>query len=192
MQIYVTTPGLAGLAVLYGALGVSLLRLARITKRDAPGWACVTPGFSHWFALIGSIGIMGLMSWIWLFVGSARRDAQSQMMYAYILVVAFGIGATYCAYHISRLRTECLRWRGAAIEFEEASGATRRLLMRDFQAFRRLISGYFELTFAGGAVIRLDPYADGSGELLAALFETANEESFANSGLTRPRIPPVT
>lgn len=78
----------------------------------------------HWFSFAGSWAISGLISWIWIFVGSSRSDADTQMMWALALALFFAAGAAWGGLHVASLRRISLRWRGAQIRWE-AKGASR-------------------------------------------------------------------
>ena len=71
----------------------------------------------HWFCFFGSWSFASLITWVWLFVGSARRDAAVQMQYALLLIGGFGISAAWSGFYIARLRRTALRWRGSTIRW---------------------------------------------------------------------------
>src|SRR5581483_4569985 len=113
-----------------------------------------------------------LLSWVWLFVGSARRDAEVQMGYLLILIFAFGIGSAICGFYMIRLRRMALRWRGTSVRWRQRG---RELVedMGDFESWRQPLSGLFHLRFRDGAILKLDLYARNGEELAVAISERA-------------------
>jgi hypothetical protein len=122
----------------------------------------------HWFAFLGCWALSTLISWVWLFVGSARHDADEQMRYALLLVLAFGAGAAWSGLYIARLRRAALRWRGTAIRWRER-GRDIDEDMTDFDAFRRAFSGALHVRFRDGTILKLDPYARNAEDLMVAI-----------------------
>jgi len=172
LQDHVTPLTLALVAAVHLACLVASAAVLRAAPARFPGWRVVGPGGMHWFAFLGSWAFAALISWVWLLVGSARSDAERQMRYALLLIVAFGIGATWSGFYIARLRRMALRWRGTAIRWR-ARGRDVIQDMADFDAFRRAWSGLLYLRFRDGTILKLDPYARNAGEFAAALSERA-------------------
>ena len=179
MQNYVTAPQLAALILLYGVMSASIVAIARKRQSAIPGWNLLTPGSAHWFSLFGNCAAVGLMSWVWLFVGSARRDAAYQMQIAFILILAFGICSLISAQKLTSIRATNLRWRGNMLASDGTAGS-HKFDMRDVVAFRRSITGTYLFTFRGGQVAKIDPFTKGSDELCAKLFAVVEKE-VANS-----------
>jgi hypothetical protein len=142
----------------------------RAPSSRLPGWRVVGPGGTHWFCFLGCWAFAALISWVWLFVGSARRDAAVQMGYALLLILAFGICAAGSGFYIARLRRALLSWRGTTIHWRER-GKDVVQNMTDFDAFRRAASGLFHLRFRDGSVLKLDLYARNAEALAVELSE---------------------
>lgn len=172
MQDYVTPLPLALVAGLHIACIVASAAVLRAAPHDFPGWRIVGPGGTHWFCFLGSWSFATLISWVWLFVGSARRDADVQMRYALLLIFAFGIGAAWTGFYIAKLRRAAVRWRGSAIRWSER-GRDVVQDMADFDSFRRTMSGALHLRFRDGTILKLDLYSRNAQDLAAALSERA-------------------
>lgn len=76
---------------------VLLWGLSRLQRRAAASggqdWRCLRPRTMHWVGLALSVGLTGLMLYVYLFVGSSRADAASQMTILLSLITAFGTSA---------------------------------------------------------------------------------------------------
>jgi hypothetical protein len=170
LQPYVTPVPLVvlGLAQLASLLAFAGLMLGR--KRPIPGWRAVEPGGMHWFCFLGSWVFATVLSWVWLFVGSARNDAEAQMRYLLILALVFGIAAAFTGFYMLMLRRKALRWRGTSIRWRKG-GRDLEEDMRDFEAWRRPVSGLFHLRFSAGTILKLDMYARNAEELAVAISE---------------------
>jgi hypothetical protein len=170
LQDHVTPLPLALVAAVHLACMLASVAVLRSGPSRVPGWRVVGPGSMHWFAFLGCWALAALISWVWLFVGSARLDAEAQMRYALGLVLAFGAGAAWSGFHIGKLRRMALRWRGAAIQWRER-GRDVVQDIGDFDAFRRAFSGAFLFRFRNGVILKLDPYARNAEDLMAAISE---------------------
>ena len=176
MQSYITVPAILTLVVLYGLMILSTVRMLRVRQDEEPGWTALTPGPPHWFGLIGSWLAVGLMSWVWIFVGSARRDAAQQMQIAFGLILAFGFCSVFSAHFMASIKRMNLRWRGAMLVFNGPAGP-QKLDMGDAMAFRRDLSGSYRFTFEGGEVVKVDPFAKGSDAFFAKIFAVINKKT---------------
>lgn len=171
LQHYVTPVTLAFVGAVHLACIIALADVIRSRPPKFPGWGMVKPGGSHWFCFAGSWAFAALVSWIWLFVGSARRDAEMQMRYALGLIIAFGIAAAWSGFHIARLRRMALRWRGQVMVWR-AQGKEVSQDMVNLVSYRRaFFSQLHHLHFRDGTALKLDPYSGNSDALLAAMSE---------------------
>ncbi len=170
LQDYVTPLPLALVGAVHVVCVVALAAVLRAAPSHFPGWRVVSPGGTHWFCFLGSWAFATLVSWVWLFVGSARRDAEVQMRYALLLIFAFGISAAVSGFYMVRLRRMGLRWRGTAIRWRER-GRDIVQDMSDFDVWRRALSGLFHLRFRDGTILKLDLYARNAEEFAVAINE---------------------
>ena len=170
LQDHVTPMPFALVVGTHIACLVALTAVLGTRQSQLAGWRIVGPGGTHWFCFLGSWAFAMLISWVWLFVGSARRDAEVQMQYALLLVLAFGICAAASGFYIVKLRRAVLRWRGTTITWR-ARGRDLVQNMADFDAFRRSVSGLFHLRFRDGTILKLDLYARNAEELVVAISE---------------------
>jgi hypothetical protein len=169
MQPYVTTmtAGILGLTV---ALAVLSCLVAMLTRQVVPAkWRALRPGFGHWFAAAGSAAFSTLMAWVYLFVGSSRRDAPFQMRIAFLLSVAFGLGAIYSAWRIRAIKRENIRWLGTRIVRTGRDGQEQTVDNGRAFGWRRTFSGLCVLGFSDGSILYLDPYTKGIDTFLVEL-----------------------
>lgn len=169
LQFYVTplTLGSLGLTVALAILGclVSLLSRQTVPK----GWHALRPGAGHWFAAILSAALSTLVAWVYLFVGSARSDAAFQMRIAFLLSLAFGLGAIYSAWRIRAIKRENVRWRGTKVVRRGRGGQDETVANGRAFGWRRSFSGWYVLGFADGSMLYVDPYTNGASSLMTAL-----------------------
>lgn len=122
MQPYVTPMALSSLGVMLALAYLGCLSAKLAKQIVAPGWRALRPGFGHWFAALGSSAFSTLVAWVYIFVGSARRDAAFQMKVAFLLSVAFGLCAVYSGWRIRAIKRENIRWRGSRIVRNDRDG----------------------------------------------------------------------
>jgi hypothetical protein len=170
MQAYVTIEGLLPLMAVGVAFVLLLITVLLVPGTSKPGWMVLRPGGMHWFSFLGSAAMSALIGWVWIFVGSARSDAEFQMRVAWWLSFIFGAGAVYAGLLVYRLRKLSLRMRGRTIAYDE-DGRERRYAVEDFVAWRRRWRGDFQLLFKDGNVVALDPFARNSDEFMGRLYD---------------------
>lgn len=168
MQDYVTP---FPLLVLVGAHIIwlnAILAVIGSPKPDYPGWRVVGPGGAHWFCLFGGWGFAVLISWVWLFVGSGRADAEFQMRIALLLAVVFSSTAAWTGFYIARLRRTALRWRGDEIVWREGASERRQEFSKVI-AMRQSWDSAIHIRFADQSILKLDMYAKNASEFLSHL-----------------------
>src|SRR5262245_29324400 len=111
LQDHVTLLPLTLVGAVHLACLWALAAVLKAAPATDPDWRLVGPGGAHWFCFLGCWALTALISWVWLFVGSGRRDAEQQMLYALLLVLAFGVGSAWSGFYVARLRRTALRWR---------------------------------------------------------------------------------
>jgi hypothetical protein len=171
LQDYVTPSSLALVGVVHLACLLALADVLRSRPPAMPGWRMVTPGGTYWFCFLASWAFAGLVSWVWLFVGSARADAAAQMRYALALITGFGIAAAWSGFHIAKIRRLALRWRGRTVQWR-VRGKDMTQDMTNLVAYRRVfIREAHHLHFRDGTRLKLDAYSGRGNELLATMAE---------------------
>ena len=80
-------------------------RLRRAQVHD--GWRYLRPGAVAWIGLPLNLGFTGLLTYCYLFVGSARADAEFQMLMLFLLCVGFNLITIHIAYTTA---VERVRW----------------------------------------------------------------------------------
>ena len=166
MQPYVTpfTLGSLGLTV---ALAVFGCLSAMLTRQNVPpGWQAIRPGFGQWSTAVGNMAFSTLMAWVYLFVGSGRRDAAFQMKVAFLLSIAFGLCAIYCAWRIRATKRENIRWRGTRMVHRQPDGHDQAHDGARAISWWRTWSGMFAMRFADGSTLYFDPFAKGGDEFM--------------------------
>lgn len=130
----------------------------------APDWRALRPGPGHWFAALGSTAISALVAWVYIFVGSVRRDAAFQMQVAFYLSVAFGLCAIYSAWRVRAIKRENIRWRGTRIILSQRDDHDRMQDGGSAVAWWKTLSGLYAMRFADGSTLYIDPFTKGSDE----------------------------
>ena len=175
LQDHVTPLPLAVVVAVHVACVLASLAIVRTRTPDFPGWRVVGPGGIHWFCFVGAWGMATLISWVWLFVGSARSDAAQQMRWALLLILVFGVCAAWCGFYIAVLHRMALRWRGSAIRWRQRR---REVVqdMTDFDAYRRALSGALHLRFRDGTILKLDLHSRNGEDFVVAMNERIGTE----------------
>ncbi len=165
----------AHIAVIIAAM---VMAAALMGPGAARGWRRIMPGGSHWFAAVGSWAFSLLIGWVWLFVGSARCDAEEQMGWAYLLTMGFAIAAAYTFAYMAWLLRRRLQWNGNDVAWR-AKGADHTRSLRAVTELQELWSGSVRVRFADGATILVDPATSGANELLHALAGHATDNALS-------------
>jgi hypothetical protein len=155
------------------AAGVIVALLAALAVKAPPGrggWRRITPAAMHWIGVGLGGGLVLLMSYVRLFVGSARPDAERQMTILSWLIVAFAVGTIAVALAMVVIRRQAVQWRGDRIVYRRGWREVERDL-EDVVGITTNLVGQVVLHFSDGAVLRLDPYAQGSAELVETIHE---------------------
>ena len=130
------------------------------------GWVVVKPGAMHWGGLVSGGGIVGLLVYIGLFVGSARSDAAFQMRVLWLLAAFFCVCMAGCLWQMRQLHRTAARFRGGQVSFCRSGDGTRITRnLADIAAMHRPWGGRARFVFTDGEELLLDPYADKVPEL---------------------------
>jgi uncharacterized membrane protein len=127
--------GLAGYLLLH-----LLLRLAQRRRAQAyDGWRYLRPGAVTWISLPLNLGLTGLLTYVYLFVGNRRADAESQMVALFLLCVGFSLITLHIAYTTA---VERVRWNETHIERRTLLFETRSMCWHELAHFGEEPSGY--------------------------------------------------
>ena len=140
--------------------------LCRLQRRNASirdGWRYLTPGPMVWTGLVLSIGLTGLLSYVYLFVGSARPDAEFQMKVLLGLTVSFNLVTILIAYSTV---VEEVRWNETEIQRRTWLFSRRAMTWPQLAAFSIEMSGYWWIRSYHGPKIRFSPYSNGFDQLV--------------------------
>jgi len=152
--------GLAAHALLH-----LLLRSARRRRAEVQnGWRYLRPGAVAWIGLPLNLGFTGLLTYCYVFVGSARADAEFQMLMLFLLCVGFSLITIHIAYTTA---VERVRWNETHIERRTLFFETRSMSWHELARFGEEPSGYLWVASYHGPKIRFSPYSNGVGELIA-------------------------
>lgn len=161
---------LRSLLIGFAAAAVVALLAAwqRTTPPDDKGWRSVKVGAMHHVGLWLGGGLWLLFAYIRLFVGSARADAATQMMWLNLLIVAFGVMWLGTAWSVLRTRANALRWRGQRLRFR-VKGVPQERAFDEVLVVRRSALGWTRIVLHDGLVMKIDPHAQGAEQLLDLL-----------------------
>jgi small-conductance mechanosensitive channel len=168
LQAYVTPLLLAPVVAVHLAILATCVVIVRSAPSRSLDWQDIEPSWTHWGAFLSGWLIAALMTWLWLFVGSARYDAEKQMWYTLLLLIGFGVSSVACGLQIAYMRRVSLQWRGTSIRWREGS-QEKNYDMDQFHSFKLRWYGVLHLRFQDGKKLMLDPYARNGEEFLSAL-----------------------
>ena len=140
--------------------------LGRLQRRNASirdGWRYLTPGPMVWTGLVLGIALTGLLSYVYLFVGSARPDAEFQMKVLLGLTVSFNLVTILIAYSTV---VEEVRWNETEIQRRTWLFSRRAMTWPQLAAFSIEMSGYWWIRSYHGPKIRFSPYSNGFDQLV--------------------------
>ena len=161
-------PIIAGLiaAVLVAILAAAISK----APADKSGWRQIRPSAMHWTGILLGGGLVLLMGYVRLFVGSTRADAETQMTILTWLITAFALGTILVAWSVVAIRRQAVRWRGSSLVYNQ-DGDEREVHLSTVSDIGNDLMGRARLTFADGSLLCLDPYARGARELIEAVGE---------------------
>lgn len=153
------------------AVGVLARKAMAMPAPKRHGWRYLLPGPMHWAAAGLCCGLVMLMLYVRLFVGSTRADAESQMHILTWLIAAFALGALISLGQIVALYRANVHWRGATIAWRGRDGARQVAKASDVAGMRRRWNGAVEVLFNDGAKIHLDTYSTGAEALIERIMD---------------------
>jgi hypothetical protein len=160
-------------AGLIGAATIGLLVRALFPPPpDRHGWHRIAPSGMHWAGVVGGGGIVCLLLYVRIFVGSARADAEFQMQALILLTLAFALCVVIGVATIRTIVRDDVRWRGTSLDYAGPDGARIAKDLAQVVGMQRRWSGHVLIAFADGDVLKLDGYADNVTELCARIIET--------------------
>jgi hypothetical protein len=98
-------------------------------------------------------------------VGSARADAETQMTWLNLLIAGFATGIGVTVLQIRQLLRTAARWRGSQLHWRDEAGHEQVRALDRVAGMHRPLFGRLAIAFEDGAVLRIDPYANGVHEL---------------------------
>lgn len=158
--------GLVGAAC---AVAISAMsqKLGKPVKANAEGWKVLRPGWLINGAIVGSSGMSAFFGYIWIFVGSSRSDAETQLLYALGLFLAFGLAAFYL---MLLCHAQIVMWKGNQLKIEHRIGSTKAVSFGDISAVAKSdLLGLYRVVFKDGKSVRISKDMQGIEQLLAKL-----------------------
>jgi hypothetical protein len=156
-------PVLAGLVAT--VIVAVLAALATTASEDKAGWRRITPSPIHWTGIALGTGLVLLMVYVRLFVGSTRADAAQQMAMLTWLIAAFALMTIAVAWSVATVRRSAIRWRGSRIAWRHG-GREATAELGSLTRIRSNWLGQAVLHFGDGVALTLDRHARGATELL--------------------------
>lgn len=144
-----------------------LSALAAKPGKEKAGWRHIVPSPMHWAGLILGGGLVLLMGWVRLFVGSSRADNGQQMTILGWLIAAFALGTVAVAVSIIGIRRTSVRTRGTQLVWR-AGGLDQAANLDDLREIKGDWLGAIVFKFADGRRLRVDPHARGAAQLIEA------------------------
>jgi hypothetical protein len=158
--------------LLISAVAMVVLALCRLLQRSTAtvrnGWRYLTPGPVTWIGMALNFSFAALLSYIYLFVGSARADAAFQLTVLLILAVVFNLIAIFIAYTTI---AEEVSWNDLCVRRRTLVFEMRMITWHQLARLGSEPSGYWWITAYDGPKIRFSPYNNGFSELLAKIIE---------------------
>jgi len=145
-----------------------LALLAYSVKPDADGWRHIKPGLPHWVGVVLGAGLTCLFSYIYVFVGSARSDADYQMTILFWMTLIFGACTLYMSSSMFMIVRQRIHWRGEVLAFS-TKGRVRQYTFADVTALKDKLSGDYVLHFVDGKRLVVDANAKGAMEFIDAV-----------------------
>lgn len=145
-----------------------LALLAYSVKPDADGWRHIKPGLPHRVGVVLGAGLTCLFAYIYMFVGSARADADHQMTLLFWMTLIFGACTIYMAASMWMTVRQRLHWRGEVLAFS-TKGRVRHYPFADVTVLKTTLLGDYVLDFADGMRLVVDANARGAMEFIDAV-----------------------
>jgi len=157
----------------YGGIAASILTplilgwmadRTRDVEAGRDGWRRIRPGSGLYGMIVACAGFDLLLWYIYFFVGSARADAEKQMLYLFILACAFlaaTLWAIWSTFH------ESVEWQAKTIRVRSPRGSERTHQIDDLEAIDySSLQSVFVLRFRDRRVVKVSPYMHGTRQLL--------------------------
>lgn len=161
---------------LVGAIALAIIvSIAFHTQKhariNAEGWHVLRPDWLLNGVTLVSVGLTIFICYVWLFVGSSRPDAASQMVICRVLAIAFGLATLYIVWFC---HWRIFLWRDDTLRVRTLLGGETRYRISDI----RLVVGNeeigeYRIKFSDGSRLRLPTHLHGARELMAKVPERA-------------------
>ncbi|MFK7843248.1 MAG: hypothetical protein AB8B54_13370 [Sphingorhabdus sp.] len=162
-------------ALVSGLVGAALAAFlvvlsAKTRKRVQPnteGWKVLRPNWLIKGTILGSGGMSLFFGYIWLFIGSSRLDAETQMISALVIFAVFGFQTLFLIW-LCFART--IMWKGNKIRIKWALGSTSTMSMNYIEAVKENRSfGFYRLVFTDRKSFLVSKEMHGIDQLLEKL-----------------------
>jgi hypothetical protein len=137
--------------------------LQRATASTRNGWFYLTPGPMVWIAAVLGVTATGFFTYIYLFVGSIRPDAENQMQVLFVLTVSFNLLTVVAAYFVV---AEEVRWNATKLQRRTMFFRWRSMSWYELAEFGVEPTGYYWVSGYDRMRIRFSPYQNGFDQLM--------------------------
>lgn len=162
--------GLIGAVVAFALVTVAE-RKQKSARPNVDGWHTLRPGWLLNGVIVGCALLAGLMGYLLLSGGSTRPDADTQNIYAALLLAGFGGAAAYFGW---TCYGRTVMWKGNKLRLRTSLGREVMHRMSDVSSVTKSeMWGEYRLTFRDGSSLRFSAYFHGAGELAAKLSRKA-------------------
>jgi hypothetical protein len=128
------------------------------------GWRRVRPSGGVYAMIAGLAGFTLLLFYVYFFIGSARADAERQMMYLSVLACTFLAATLWAIWSTFR---ESVEWQGGNIRVRSLGGPVRMGRLSELASIEYAsVQSVFVLRFRDGWVVKVSPYMHGTRQLL--------------------------
>jgi len=136
-------------------------------QANQEGWNILRPSPSLYMVLAGAAAFSLLLIYVRLFVGSARPDADEQMLFCLLTAAGFIFLACILAY---QMFWKSVQWKGRALRTIPILGSPGQFNLDDLEWVGcRTKAGMFDLHFRTGNVVKVSVMMKGTRELLDSL-----------------------
>ena len=146
-------------------------------------WKILTVSGMEWFAITSGTSLTLLLAYVFFFVGSARRDAEQQMLILEILLVVFAVSTAYLLYFACMVT---IRWNEWQLEQDSLVFGKRAIRFADIcQLLPLMWANVLRINSSDGTRIYVPLYRNGAAAFIEKL-TTKLELNNENGGVAEP------
>lgn len=145
--------------VVVGTIVTLVMRLLYRPSAPRPGWTQICPSFGNWAGVFAFSTFTGFLAYVAPIAGSARADADTQRIFALLILVAL-LACT--VKYIAKLRAIVkvdAHWRSDSVDYVGPGGACITKPLANVVAMQKLMGGDTVIQFSDGDYLRVDTNA---------------------------------